>query len=242
MEKATYPILYNREHYTVMANDIIRGKQDMTLQESKILRLLITQVVKEDKDLKTYTCKIADLAAFLDIPRNNLYRDVRSICDNLMQRVIRVGTKDPKRPWKMYHWVSSAEYDGRSTLTLCLSDEIKPYVCELEEYFTQYQLVNILEMSSYYAVRLYELLKSDECKVREDDNRLAYSMDYLRQYFCCENKYKNFSQFKEKVLQTGVREINQKTDLTVGEMTFAKTGKRITGVVFELLRTQPAAV
>lgn len=48
-----YDMTYNAEHYTVAANDIIKGKQSMTLQTARLIRLLITQVVKEDKDLKT---------------------------------------------------------------------------------------------------------------------------------------------------------------------------------------------
>lgn len=143
---------YNAEHYTVAANDIIRGKQSMTLQTARLIRLLITQVVKEDKDLKTYRCRISDLAKFMNIPSSNLYRDIRNICDCAMKSVVYIGTGNPKQPWKMFHWVSTAEYDDNGTLTIRLSDQIKPYVLELEKWFTQYQLKNILEFNSYYDI------------------------------------------------------------------------------------------
>lgn len=51
---------YNSEYFTVAANDIIKGKQSMTLQTARLIRLLVTQVVKEDKDLKTYSCRITE--------------------------------------------------------------------------------------------------------------------------------------------------------------------------------------
>ena len=41
-----YEMTYNAEHYTVAANDIIKGKQSMTLQTARLIRLLITQGVK----------------------------------------------------------------------------------------------------------------------------------------------------------------------------------------------------
>ena len=104
-----YDMKYNPEHYTVAANDIIRGKQSMTLQTARLIRLLITQVVKEDKDLKTYSCRISDLADFLNIPSSNLYRDIQSICESAMKSVVYIGTGNPKHPWKMFHWVSTAE-------------------------------------------------------------------------------------------------------------------------------------
>lgn len=31
MKEKQYPIVYNANHYTVMANDVIRRKQDMTV-------------------------------------------------------------------------------------------------------------------------------------------------------------------------------------------------------------------
>lgn len=54
----TKAMTYNDKHYAVMANDIVKGKQEMTLWEARIIRLLITQAVKEDKDLKTYIREI----------------------------------------------------------------------------------------------------------------------------------------------------------------------------------------
>lgn len=96
-----YDMTYNAEHYTVAANDIIKGKQSMTLQTARLIRLLITQVVKEDKDLKTYSCRIIDLAKFLNIDSSNLYKHIRTICDCAMKSVVYIGTDNPKQPWEM---------------------------------------------------------------------------------------------------------------------------------------------
>lgn len=227
-----YEMTYNAEHYTVAANDIIRGKQSMTLQTARLIRLLITQVVKEDKDLKTYTCRIADLANFLNVDSSNLYKHIRTICECAMKSVVYIGTGNPKEPWEMFHWVSTAQYDGAGTLTLRLSDEIKPYVLELEKWFTQYQLKNILEFNSYYAIRLYELIKCKDGETKNSQLELEFTIDELRTFFDCEKKYKLFADFKRKVIEIAVREINAKSDLLVNP-TYKKTGKAITSVVFE---------
>lgn len=228
-----YEMTYNAEHYTVAANDIIKGKQSMTLQTARLIRLLITQVVKEDTDLKTYTCRIADLAKFLSVPSSNLYRDIKQICNCAMCSTVSIGTGNPKQPWKMFHWLSTAEYDGAGTLTLRLSDEIKPYVLKLEKWFTQYQLKNILEFNSYYAIRLYELLKCKDGETKNSRLELEFSIDELRTFFDCEKKYQKISQFKEKVINIAVREINEKSDILISP-TYKKTGRMITSVVFEI--------
>jgi Protein involved in initiation of plasmid replication len=210
-----HPITYDKTHYAVMANEIVKGKQEMTLTEARIVRLLITQVVKEDRDLKTYTCRIQDLANFLNIGSDNLYREVRTVCDNLLTRIVRIGTGDPKDPWLRFQWVQLANYDGNGNLTLKLSEQIVPYVLELNSWFTQYRLENILEFNSFYAIRLYELLKCYDGINRSDSSCLVFSIDYLRTVFCCEKKYDRVNDFIKRVIEISVREINEKSDILI---------------------------
>ncbi len=231
--KKRYEMTYNSDHYTVAANDIIRGKQSMTLQTARLIRLLITQVVREDKDLKTYTCRITDLAKFFNIPKNNLYRDIEKICETALKSLVYIGTGNPKQPWKRFHWVSSAEYDGEGNLTLRLSDEIKPYVLELDKWFTQYQLKNILEFNSYYAIRLYEILKCEDGATRNSRSEIEFEIDELRKYMDCEKKYKLFADFKRKVIEVAVREINEKSDIYL-EVRYKKRSRSVSGVIFEI--------
>lgn len=226
----THALTYNKAHHTIMANDIVKGKQEMTLQEARLLRLLITQVAKEDKDLKTYTAKISELAEFLGIPKNNLFRDVKGLCDSIVRRVVRVGTSDPRQPWEIFPWFQYAKYDGSGNLTLELSEKIKPFVVGLSEKFTQYQLANILAMNSFYAIRLYELLKSDEYK--RDEGYPAYTVQELREAFECENKYPKFNNFRERTIDVAVKEINGKTDLHIRDVQYIKNSRSVVGLKF----------
>jgi len=226
-------ITYNKSHYTVMANDIVKGKQDMTLWEARIIRLLITQVVKQDVDFKTYTCRIQDLAKFLDITSQTIYQDIKVICRRLLSRIIEVGTGNPKEPWKMFHWVQTASYDGNGNITLKLSDELAPYLLELNAWFTQYQLQDILSFNSYYAIRLFELLKCEQGIGRDNNFTFIFSIDYLRERFSCEKKYAKTNDFIRKIIVIGVREINEKSNITV-EYDLIKTGKKITAVSFSI--------
>ena len=41
----------NSNNIVVMSNDLIKSKSNLSLNEIKILRLAIMQVIKEDKDL-----------------------------------------------------------------------------------------------------------------------------------------------------------------------------------------------
>jgi plasmid replication initiation protein len=226
-----HELSYNPSHYTVMANDIIKGKQSMTLQEARLLRLVITQIAQSDNDLQTYSCRIQDLARFLNVPANNLYRDIREVCRGLMRLNVEIGTGNPKSPWKIWHWMSTAEYDGNGTITLRLSDEIKQFVLDLSGWFTRYQLSNILSMRSFYSIRLYEILKCEDNKTNCEQDYHEFTIQQFRAMLGCEKKYKQIGELKKYVIEPAAHEISEKTDILV-EVEYIKTGRPITGVRF----------
>ena len=228
--KDTKVIDYNKNHYTVMANNIIRGKQSMTLQEARLIRLLITQIAKDDKDFKTYKVNIQELARFLEIPDNNLYRDIRNICQSLMSRTIKIQNGNQ---WKIFQWLQLAEYDGHGTVTLMLSNQIAPYLLQLNAWFTQYQLKNILVMKSFYSIRLYELLKLTVGEDRRKKIEYTFSIQYLREYLECEHKFKQIGQFKDKILDIAVRDISEYSEYNC-TYECKKTSRSITDIIFYL--------
>jgi plasmid replication initiation protein len=226
-----YPLSYNKDFYTVIANDLIKGKQKMTLQEARLIRLVITQVVKEDKDLKTYTANIIELADFLGIPSSNLYRDMQQLCVSLAGRLILVSTGNPRDPWETIRWVDKAKYHGNSLITIKLHEDLRPYVLELDKWFTQYQYKEILSMSSYYAIRLYELIKCQVGIVQYKKEYIEYSVAELRVFFDLGKKLKQWQDFKTNVIEIALREINDKTDIMI-TTEYIKTSRSITSIRF----------
>ena len=226
---------YDKNHSAVLSNDIIMGKQNMTLQAARLIRLVIANVLKEDKDLRTYTCKITDLAKFFNVSQDNLYRDVQSICETLHHSCIYVGTGNPKRPWKLVSWVSMSEYGKDGNLTIRLSEEIKSYVLAVKDNFTPVQIKNILEFSSFYAIRLYEILKCEQGKSKS--NSVQFSVKQLREMMGCETVLKEFRDFRKRAIETAIREINRSSDIYVIP-NYIKVGRSIAYVSFEIYVNQ----
>lgn len=226
-------VICNKNYYAVMANEIVKGKQSNTLQQMRFIRLMITQIEQQDKELKKFTCKIQDFANFFNIDKSNIYRDTMTFCSELIKTQTLISTGNPKKPWKAINWFGCAEYDGNGEITLCLSEQIRPYLMELNKWFTQYQLKNIIGMKSVYGIRLYEILKCDDNKARKEKCTFSYRINNLREMLNCENKYKQIKEFKEKVIEKAVQEINNNTDLFVSTK-YIKTGRKITDIQFEI--------
>lgn len=243
------PIFYDKDLTVVQANELVRSKKDdLTLIEAKLIRLAIGQILKEDTDFRTYSCEIVDLARFLGISSDNIYRDVADINKSLMGKVIYI--EDPTQKdrrgnprYKIFHWVDVAEYaDG--VITYKISEELKPYLIGLERFFTKYGYESIAALPSDYAIRLYELLASYQNltikKKRENDfdveiekNEIVFEVKWLRAYFGCEKKYPNAGDFLKRVIDGSVNAIQQHTDMRLTYRT-VKSGRFIKYVIFKI--------
>ncbi|MBQ3885670.1 MAG: replication initiation protein [Ruminococcus sp.] len=186
MSEKQYPIKYDSSYYVVSANDLIKGKQKMSLRESQILSIAISQVVKEDKDFKTYTTTVPELAAFMMIDENSLYRDLEGICTSLCQQIVKIqiggNNSKGRNKWKIFHWISSAEYDN-GKLILRLSDDIKPFLLELNSYYSQTLLGTLMTFRSYYATRLYQYLIADMGARWGNVEEWSFTCEQLRDIF-----------------------------------------------------------
>ena len=243
------PIKYNKNYYVIQANELVRSRQDeLTLLEAKLIRLAIAQVLKDDTDLKTFTCNAARLAEFLGITRQAIYNDIQELSINLIKKSIFIKNKESKQGkqnYKIFHWVDYIEYkDG--DITFKLSEHLKPYLIGLNELFTRYGYEEILSLPTTYSIRLYELLYSyanlsfqegshtytfENERLEKDE--VLFTVEYLREYFNCKDKYPNTGDFVKRVIKAGIDDINENTVFPCS-FRLVKEKKKITKVIFKL--------
>lgn len=211
MAEKEYPMKLDKDYYVVTANDLIKGKQKMTLREAQLLYIAISQVVYEDKDFKTYTTTVPELAAFMGIDENSLYRDLKGICKSLCQQVVEVqiGGENSRgrKKWKVFSWVQSAEYDD-GKLTMRLSDDIKPYLLELEAYYSQTLLGTLLTFRSYYTTRLYQYLIAETNARWGSVYEWKFTCEQLRELFQIgEKQYSRSYNLIQKTIKPALEEL-----------------------------------
>ena len=87
--------------------------------------------------------------------------------------------------------------------------DIYPYLSELEKNFTKYRLANIVQLTSVYAVRLYELLI---CWLGQGLHNKEFDIDDFRRLMGVDDKYSQFGQLKDRVITPALEQINEFTD------------------------------
>ena len=89
------------------------------------------------------------------------YQALKDACDNLFARQFSYQSKSEKGNIQNHRsrWVSEIIYiDTEATVKIIFAPAIVPLITRLEEQFTKYDIEQISDLSSAYAIRLYELL------------------------------------------------------------------------------------
>lgn len=200
----------NMNNLVVQSNELIEGKQNLKLNSAKIMRVLIMQVKPEDEDLKSYRISISELSKILNINPDNLYRDIDAITDDILTNHVAIKDRQNEKFMKI-QWVSSCAYQKKVGLIIKINPLLKPFLLNLKTHYTQYQLQNILAMKSVYAIRIYELLLKGQVLnfIPKNGIIVTLTVQQIREACDCEDKYEKISQFKAKVLDIAVKEIER---------------------------------
>ena len=211
----------------VKHNKIIEGKYNMTTTEIKIIAKLTSLINKDDDDFKEYVFISKNLLDELNLGKEN-YTALEESINKLISRRIEIEQENKKKKL-VTTFLSSCMYDNtenESKVILRYDPQLKPYFLQLGEHFTKYYLENVLELNSFYAIRIYEL-----CKQYERLRERVIQVEILKEILEIEEKYKKYNDFKKYVLEIAEREINEKTDITIS-FEEIKTGKKVTAIKF----------
>ena len=133
-------------------------------------------------------------------------------------------------------FTQSAKYiENEATVKFMFANAIIPLLVELEKHFTTYEIEQVAQLSSSYAMRLYEFFMQHLDK-KTGKGWLDISLDDLRFRFgLLPTEYQAMKDFKKRVLELSLKQINTKTDLSA-TYTQRKQGRVIVGFRFDFER------
>ena len=133
-------------------------------------------------------------------------------------------------------FTQSAKYiEAEATVKFMFANAIIPLLVELEKRFTTYEIEQVAQLSSSYAMRLYEFFMQHLDK-KTGKGWLDISLDDLRFRFgLLPAEYKRMFDFKKYVLDCSIDDLNKNTDLTA-TYTQRKQGRVIVGFRFDFER------
>jgi plasmid replication initiation protein len=209
------------------SNSLIEARYRLSVQEQRLLAIMVSDINPEDRDFKKYRYRISDILEWLDIEDKGYYKKIREVTRRLLTRVVTIHQGNTLFQTT---WLAGAKYYFKEgVIELSFHPDLKPYLLQLKECFTKYALKNVLELKSKYAFRLYELLKQYQAI-----GTRKFSLKELRELLGIEQEeLKLWIDFKRRVLEISKREINAKTDIKIDYKT-EKVGRKIKYIIFSI--------
>jgi plasmid replication initiation protein len=219
----------------VKDNILVNASYNLDVTEQRLILLSIIRARETGQGITSdskLTIHASDYAIRFDVTKEAAYSALKNAVHNLFERKFsfKDNHKDTNKEIVVKsRWVSRIAYiDDLAILEITFAPDVVPHITRLEKHFTSYQLKQVAQLTSKYAIRLYELLISWKEVGKTPIIDLA---DFREQLGLEINEYQKMINFKNRVLEPAIKQINHLTDITVQYEQFKK-GRSITGLSF----------
>lgn len=231
--------------FVVKANDLIRKtRYNLTTQQQKIILFAISKIKPNDAPTQKYEISIDELcdACGIDLDSGGTY--YKTIKEDLQKLTTRLWVQMPDKSESTVSWICDADIIPlKGTVDITFHPKMAPYLFELHERYTQYQLEKVLVFKSKYAIRLYEILRSYMTQQEIDngiEKEIPFSLEELREVLAI-NSYSLWADFDRFVIRKAINEINLFSDeIHIDYDTYKTKGKKIDKIIFII--TKPRAL
>ncbi len=204
-----------------ISHEINEATFNLSAMSLDLLCMILAQIKKEDNEFKFYKLGVSTIEKRIN---RKLNRDsFKKSVQELESATLNISNESIK--WfEIFNFKSS-----NGILEVKLNEQLKPYLLNLESKFVLAQLDSILNLNGYYSKRFYLLLaqykKMQKCK---------YDLIKLHKILSTPNSLqKLYSNFKSRVLNFSMNELNQNTELNV-EYEENKIGKSVNSLDFRI--------
>lgn len=220
-------------HYLVtQSNRLIESGHTLTLNEKRLVLACASKLDPRKPFPEDGTIKLtaAEFASSFGLDKRDAYDALAEAADRLYARTIRelAETRNGKKVINT-RWVWRADYaQGDGYVSVGFSPSVLPHLTQLHKEFTTFELRAVGNLSSFYAIRLYEI-----CSQFRKTGERSLSLERLRDIFDLGDKYQDVKNLRVRVLDPAVADVNKHTDLRI-DMEPVRKGRKVTGFRFDI--------
>ena len=226
----------SKGNLVVKTNQLNSALQNLSLPEIRIVQLAIVDARETNTGLSTEKPLRIDAlryAEMFETTRQNGYKRMKEAEETLFNR--RFSYIDDEGKVIKSRWIQQVRYlDDEGAIELVFTLAVVNGISRIngaEDFFTSYLLEQTASMDSIYSVRLYELLVQWKTAKQTPMFELEKFRDQLGVDI---EEYKAMCDFKKRVLQVAITEINEKSDIKISYEQ-VKKGRSIAGFKFKVL-------
>lgn len=220
----------------VKSNRLNTAIQNLSLSEVRIIQLAIVDARETGEGISTDKPLLISAARYAEAFNVTLQTAYEAIVDaekNLFER--RFSFLDEYDEPVKSRWIQRSKHvKGMASISIIFTYDVVNEIVRIdgfEKFFTSYMLEQTANMKSTYSVRLYELL----IQWKSTKNTPIFELKRFREQLgISDEEYTRMDNFKKRILDSSIEEINEKSDIKVSYEQ-VKKGRTITGFKFKVL-------
>ena len=218
----------------VKDNALINASYNLDLVEQRLILLAIVEARESGKGINANNPLEVHAESYINqfnVARQTAYQALKDASKDLFARQFSYQEMNKRGNIEnvLSRWVSEIRFiDAEATVKLIFAPAIVPLITKLEEQFTKYELQQVSNLSSAYAVRLYELLIAWRSTGQTPVIELE---EFRKKIGVLDDEYTRMGNFKDRVLHLAIAQVNEFTDITV-KYEQHKKGRSIYGFSF----------
>jgi plasmid replication initiation protein len=217
----------NQELEIRQHNALTNARYEYTELQLDLFFFIISKLRKDEKDT-IYQLDIRELSSLTGKRYNGAY--LHKATADMGSRMLEV--EDAKEYRQIWMFQQIRYIKGEGIIEFDLTKYVLPYLFQLKNNFTSYELAAALRLTSKYAKRIYQI-----CSQWKDlGETKKYDLQEFKKMLGLldekgNEKMERISQLREKVLDIAVKQINEHTELNVS-YTLEKRGKTFKNITF----------
>ena len=208
-----------KENLVVKHNALINAtsKYKYETNELKLICTLISNIDNQkDKGFDIKYMNLRDLNFSEKDIINVEY--ITNLCESIMSKPFKIGKG-------VFNWFSGLVYDN-GVIEYAFDKRLKPYLLELKDNFTRYNISNILKLRSSYSIQIFELLSQ-----YKTIGTRSITIDEFRKLLKIPKTYKNND--LKRLIEGVQKDLKNNTTLSF-EFSFKKLGKSFNSIDFQI--------
>lgn len=216
---------------------LVEATSKMDIHEFRVFMTMLTMVLPDDEDFVEYEIRTQDIIKLYSLSDDGRYYEaIREAADRLFnKRFIIFEKKEDGEIYKTtIHLIDETsepvKVSEQNRIRLKFNPKLKPYLLQLQREYLTIDVRNIANIQSPNSVKLYLILKH---QYNLGNRKVKYSVARLREILAIgDDEYPLYGNFKQKIIQKGIKDLEKHTDLMVTKFEEEKAGRAIDTVVF----------
>lgn len=203
-----------RNQIVVKSNDLIQKTRfTLNTEQQKLILYLISKIKPTDTEFQSYEFTVVDYLKIIGNSKGGeTYKTIKESLKVLADKSMWIYNEQNEHV--LVRWLQNLKINEQTgIITIRLDEELKPYLLQIKDKYTQYELIYTFSLKSKYSIRAYEYFNSKHYN-KSIPYTFTISLNEFKQRVGAEN-YTVYRDLKRRVINPIVEELNAYTDKNI---------------------------